>query len=380
MIILALAVYAIPGKAQISITKSDYPFKPGLDIFHVDYDGSKWSLPEEGANKTYDYAHLVKDETFNEQNLDGSKNSSFPDATIKEKTLYNIAGFEYRVHRYYAVTDKSFYGVGRTQFDSTHSLATVTGVSTDQIHYPQADLEYPNKRDYMKFPMTYGDSWEETETEVTQFELTIAAFGLNKTPGTAIKHQSSAREVVGYGKLIIPDDDGKASAGIDVLLVKIIETSVDSVFLGGAPAPKALLDAFNFTQGRTTVLRAYTFEMIGLGRQALTITFDEMGIAEDAVFRPRAAAVATGSNDIVQNISIYPSTLRPGDILNVQLPSQDVIASLQLVNLQGVSISLQNIGPGKYLVPQHLAPGMYVYEAKNQEATRMASGKLLVTH
>lgn len=363
--------------AQITITKADYPVVLGEDPFTVDVNkGTK--LPEEGADKTYDYSSLKISSEEEETYYDATDIKAFPEATVFTNVDMTVAGFDFRTRHYTATTDDGHYEVGRTQFDSTHSLLMVTGNAADEMHFPTADLPYPNHKSFLKFPATYKDSWEETQIETTQFDLTVAAFGLNKTPGEVRRRRITTREVVGYGKLTLPGKDAKPSKSIDVLLLKYFETRIDSVFLGGAPAPPALLAAFQFTQGNTSTYRVYIFETKGFGLQPLFINYDEGGNAEKATYRPRTADVVNSISSIEHNLEVYPNRVREGQLITVKLGQNETLDNLRLLSMQGTEIPMVKMDNNQFLIPMGIKPGLYVYEARNTTETKVAVGKIIV--
>ncbi|MDV7400435.1 hypothetical protein RZS08_53970, partial [Arthrospira platensis SPKY1] len=90
------------------------------------------------------------------------------------------------------------------------------------------------------------------------FNLTVSSFGLNNSPGQFVQYLEKKDSVVGSGDLIIPTLNG-ASIPYPILLVKSQTNVIDSVFLGGAPAPAALLMAFGLTQGSSYTDNYYYF-------------------------------------------------------------------------------------------------------------------------
>ena len=74
-----------------------------------------------------------------------------------------------------------------------------------------------------------------------------------------------------YGTLILPHPDGTGSIEIEALLMKESETAVDSIFLGGAPAPEQFVTAFGLIQGATITTTVYTFIAAGLPSSALSL-------------------------------------------------------------------------------------------------------------
>lgn len=376
-IAFVLASHAVV--AQITITQADYPTFLGKDPFTVDLNiNMSIKLPEEGPDKTYNYSALQTSTSEEATYFDATNVEAFPEASYYSRGELTVAGFNFRVKEYSAITTDGHFEVGRTQMDSSHSLLMVTGDAADEMHFPTADLIYPSHKSFLKFPAKYQDSWAETQVEITKFNLTVAAFALNNTPGEVRRTRITTREVVGYGKLTLPGKDQKPSKEIDVLLLKYFETRIDSVFLGGAPAPPALLSAFQFTQGSTSTFRAYIFETNGFGLQPLFINYDERNNVESATYRRRTADVVNSISSAEHNLEVYPNQLRGGQLITVDLGQNETLENFRLVSMQGTEIPMVKMNNNQFLIPTGTKPGLYIYEARNTSATKVAVGKIIV--
>ena len=364
-------------QGQITIYSSDYPLSPGTDLVASALFPSEVPLPEEGGDKIYDYSTLQRSDMYSIKLYDGSKNPAFPDATIMQRSVSYTLKFPIYEQSYEAITEDAYYGVGKTQLKATYSLSEATGSDSDYIHIPRVDLEYPSKRAYVKFPMTYGDAWEETEVVVTQFELTMPAYELQNTPCEIIEYKNTSREVVGYGNLILPDEDGSPSRPIEVLLVKIREVKTDSIFMDGELAPADLVYAFLSEQGETSITEGYVFEMKGLGRQPLMIPLADDGRPEEVLFRPKAVELTSVPGFKKHDLAIYPSIVGPGQVITVGDGASYESQRVELVGVQGRVIELKNLQNNQFRIPSGLQPGLY-FVRQIGAASQLISGRIII--
>jgi len=365
-------------RAQITLTSKDYPLKVGPDSFLIDNNGAAIALPKGGADMKWDYSNLTQSSARVDQVLDGSKLSAFDEATHKHRTAYVVQAFRFRAMDYERVDENGYSTVGRVQFDTAHSLLTVTGNAADEMHFPYYEQKFTHPRKKMKFPYSYQDGWEEMDIQLTKFDLTVAAFGLNKTPGEIVRRRYQKREVIGYGELSLPNGSGGKSQPIHVLLVNIKDSIIDSVFLAGSPAPAPLLAAFNFTQGNTWHYEVYAFEMRGLGRQPLGFTLKANGDVSYAYYRPRAARLVVGTSEpsVQKDASVYPSQVMAGQALKVIGPAQQVHTA-KLIATDGKVYALQHQSVNSYLVPD-VAPGVYLLQVSDAHLRRQFTQKIVV--
>ena len=142
------------------------------------------------------------------------------------------------------VFDKGLY-VGA----QSYSLAPFTGNTLDSLTFPLQGYLYPVGRQLMAFPATYQSKWQTESRREVDFNLTVMAAGLNKTPSKHVFTYFRTDTIIGWGKLRVYSN-GAASVPYDVLIDRTIQSVVDSFFVGGAPAPPALLAAFGITQGQ----------------------------------------------------------------------------------------------------------------------------------
>jgi Secretion system C-terminal sorting domain len=109
----------------------------------------------------------------------------------------------------------------------------------------------------MPFPMTSASKQNYASgRNVVNFTLNVPAFALNYVPCQMVYREYRKDSVVGYGTMRVYTPNG-ASAPYDVLMNKVTTYSVDSFYVGGAPAPPAIQNAFGIAQGQKTGVRNF---------------------------------------------------------------------------------------------------------------------------
>jgi hypothetical protein len=154
---------------------------------------------------------------------------------------------------YYWTKNAEFFGEnGWKIYQNTTSLVDYTGNANDFVSYPLQKQLFDVSREILRFPVTYGYTNSSDSRRVTNFNLTINAYGINNTPGQLVTHLHRHDTIVGYGKMRVYTPQGP-SVYYDVLAMKSWQYELDSFYLGGSPAPPALLTAFGLTQNANDV-------------------------------------------------------------------------------------------------------------------------------
>jgi hypothetical protein len=135
--------------------------------------------------------------------------------------------------------------------DQHYGLSSFTGNNNDSLIFPLQGSIFSSGRRLMQFPATYQSGWTSKSRRSVDFKLSVTAAGLNKTPGKHVFTVFRKDTIVGWGKMRVYTAAGP-SEYYNVLVDKVNQYSIDSFFLGGAPAPPAILAAFGITQGQQT--------------------------------------------------------------------------------------------------------------------------------
>ena len=127
-------------------------------------------------------------------------------------------------------------------------LSTVTGNTGDSLSFPLQKNIFGSPSEVVHFPFTANTSWHSENRRSTNFFLTVTPF-YNNTPGQHVYYSHRDDTIVGWGKMRVYATSGP-SADYDVLMDKIAEYSIDSIYLSGSPAPATFLSSFGVVQGQ----------------------------------------------------------------------------------------------------------------------------------
>lgn len=279
-----------PVIEPLVITKADYAtnYRPNGQPFTV-FNASTLgvSIPVAGEDQTWDFSMLTELESgvFGGSEFLVPSNSEFPSATYYESFLgaYAISGVssnEYAGDRFYELNDNGIYGLGLSQNESASINVAAIGAV---ISYTPQTRKYTgtSKLPTVLFPAKYGDAAITTSgiIDTSSFTVNAPAFGLNNTPGQTANTIDVTQEIIASGTA-----NFKGIGNKRVLVSKTDETTTINYFLGGAPAPAALLSLLGATDGTVIKRTTYRFIAEDLGTCGF-IDVDESGLITGARFR-----------------------------------------------------------------------------------------------
>jgi hypothetical protein len=180
-----------------------------------------------------------------------------------------VSSSTFTTTNYIELNDGGIYNVGYSQNQASSIIITSLGAT---ISYPAQNLVYTGsttKYPIVIFPAKMGNPAVNISNflSTSNYSVTALAFGLNNTPGQTKITYSITQEVIGSGKVIL-----KGIGEVRALLIKDALTERTNYFLGGSPAPPALLSNLGVTDGETATSTTYRFVGEGLG----TIGFIEV--------------------------------------------------------------------------------------------------------
>ncbi len=380
-----LSLLVLPLMAQITIDQGNFP-RPAAFI-DAGYDASVTgvAVPSEGQGQTWDYSGLVATDPFTYTYLDAAADTDFPDALNYRNTTFVFQAFGMLGRVYEGLDATGWYDLGRVIEDTTHSITAISGGANDVLNFPDQVSPYGGTFDILSFPMSYADSWTPEYIEYTQYNLTVAAFGLNNVPGLQKRYISQTRTVVGEGALIIPNAQGNPSGPLDALLLKVDNhTRVDSFFLGGQLAPAPLMAAFGLTQGAVSTLSgAYVFYVPGYGKTALAITLNSSSEISAISYRPDVAGLATSIADasVPEMMRAFPNPVEAGGTLHFGLHN-DGTTLVELTDVTGrtlITTSVAGNGTvGRLDIPSSIMPGIYTLVTRHLSTGNVRTQKVSI--
>lgn len=260
--VLLLTSNVLWSQAPISLNYSDFPVAVGTYTYNL-IPGANVPAPTSGANQSWNYAALTSTDnqtlTYWEE-IDPFYTAEGIDIYVSFfKELSPALALGFKTFSELDLNEEGFAEEGIYVEEQSYPLGALTGNNSDNLSFPLQGFILNAPRQVMQFPMTVGSAWESTSRRAYNFTLKVTAFGLNNTPGQLVSTFVRKDSVVGWGKLRVYTPNGP-SVPYDVLMGRTIQHSVDSFFLGGAPAPPALLNAFSVTQGQQSdVTHQYNF-------------------------------------------------------------------------------------------------------------------------
>jgi hypothetical protein len=325
--------------------------------------------PTEGPDQVWDYSSLQLDQIFAIEYTDATQDPALPEALNSSERNLAFQVFPIPSQHYEAIDQDGWYGYGRTTADARYSITAISGGPKDTLRFPGTAMPFEGRINNLQFPATYGDHWSQSMTEVMPFELTVAAFGLNKTPGAYRRLIHQDRSITGHGQMVLPREDGGPTLPVEVLMIKVVRTAVDSYYLGGMPAPAQLMGAFGLTQGSTTADSFYIFYAPDFGAPV----FDYAIGSDIAFYRPYAEATVSVNRDIPTTVlHAFPNPVKAGGILNVELESPAQQGRYRICDALGRIVDesvFTTVDPHQLMIPISAAiqSGMYVVQVLDTE-------------
>jgi hypothetical protein len=363
---LTLFVGFLFSNAQITLDQSNVP-QSGTYTETRDYVFSGIALPAEGANQVYDYSSMSLPTTTVNINYQPATRPEFSNSTRYFVGNGVVGPIAVSAEYYTSIDANGLYDTGSYVLPSSQSLQTITGNANDVIVFPGNLSAFSLPSANLPFPATFGSQVSSNFDFVTDFQLTVGAFGLNSTPGQNVQSVVKTVEVVGYGQLTLPVPSGQ-SIPYDVLMVKQEEVITNNVFLAGAPAPQALLNAFGVTQGQVTTNAAYVFYAENYEVPIAFFIMDENFTQVDQMFYDMdlLQVLSVNQNEFENSISMYPnpasnqvnitrqSNNKPIDAINIYDISGKFVKSVDKNQFSDASsrinIDVSDLSNGTYLV------------------------------
>jgi hypothetical protein len=398
LLTLCVISFTITLQGQITINRADFAVPgTGLDSTPFKYLTKTGAVvPTLGNNQTWDYSAL-KDTTPSIYTIYhypaasfGAIPAVFTDATYAFNSTASFQAFPLP-YRVFEKLDATGYGqLGYIALGAKFSVATISGGATDSLYFPASSLRFSSSSFYYKFPMTANSVWKSNYKDTTFLQLSVAAFGLNKTPGMRVAQYTSLDTIVGWGTLKLKNPSGGTALSYAVLLKRATQTRVDSFFLGGAPAPAVIMSAFGLIQAAVTNYATITtFLGVGFNDPFLYISTNAAGAIN---FITRAVSPNLGlttdsreTPDYAVATTVYPNPTTEEVNFKFQktsLPDWNIMvynAEGQIVSINRVN-SPQGIAHQRIEMASSLPSGTYFYNLLDETSLIRANGKFVLNH
>ncbi len=379
------SVFAISAIAQSPITLSatnETALQTG--VYHGRVVNTATLMPPSiGANKTWDYSNLHFSPVYTNSLIQATTFSSTAVAdTTATETIGN--GLVIPVASVYDMDASGFFGAGAIILKQSFTLGAVTGNNNDSLIF-QAQV-YKYRQNILAFPATYNSVWQSKITHAINFIVNAPSKSLFNAKASKVSHATVIDSVVGWGTLSIPSSN-KASIPYPVLLVKEQTKTIDSFFLYGGPAPKALLDSFGVTQGMASYDYSEYFYRTGTVEPLMTIDYN----ADSTYTNPSAASftadnVQSGIGNAsasFSSFSLYPNPATSGKVECSFNKFSMADWQLNVVNSLGQLIRSQTLsGTGDMTEQIDLSSvrsgGLYIVNVVDENGTLIETGRLSV--
>ncbi len=393
---LCIVSFCLSITAQITINRTDFALTNATRDSSLAKLMTKTGavLPSFGNNQTWDYTAL-KDSVPNIAKTYYEPVGTFgtPPALLSDATeAWNYTApfqiFPIPSRAYMKLDATGYAQIGYASNGGRFSLTTISGGATDSLIFPAYVTRFTSPWTVYKFPMTANSVWKSVFRDTTNFQITVGLFSLNKTPGSRVSFQNQVDTIIGWGTLKMKNPSGGTALSYAVLLNRETLTNVDSFFVGGAPAPAALLGAFGLTQGSVGGIPAY-YEFLGIGfkHPFMSISTNASGAITNIYRAVLPTLGLTTHNretaDYAVATSVYPNPTTEG--VNIAFQKTNAADwNVMIYNSLGQIISINRVSAPQGSVNQRIAlasslpSGTYFYNLLDETSLIRANGKVLL--
>ena len=341
------------------------------------------TAPTGGAAQVWDYSNVALDFPRVVEITDEQDSPIFTEAYSGSPGTMRFQAFQADAVIYNGADEDGLYTIGLLITEASYPLTAITGNPDDIFQFSADTFTYEGRVNDVSFPLTYQDTYEASRIERTRISLSVAAFGLTNAPVEARRYYTENHSVIGYGQVIIPLEDQSPSPPIDVLLVQIDRTAIDSFFVAGMVAPPNLTAPFGVSQGMVATDQVFTFLTPGLEAPVVRINVLSNGTVDDFIYRPRAADLVSSTRELsTARLRVFPNPVPRGGTLRVELDQEFMAGSMRLLNQQGQMMSVPAVNnQGKECrveIPAQLPAGLYYLQAIDTNGRLIPAQRIVV--
>lgn len=372
LLLIICALFAVPVSAQFTVTQNNFPRSASFTDTILSSDLPGIALPAEGGGLVWDYSDITTTNTAFSVHTDATADPVFTEALNSFDVNMSFLGQNVPARMFEAIDSSGFHNDGMSISEIIYPLGLFTSDPSDSVRILQRDDVYQGRINPVRFPCAYQIQWSGTHVEQLDFALTLASANLNEAQGFRRTILTDSRDVLGYGKLLIPDFNGGTTDTMDVLQIKVFQQTVDSFFLMGSPAPDSVLTDIGLTQGAVRMDTFYVFYRADYSGTVLELDI-ENGAVSKATYRPQADNVVnTGIAEelVTLDMKFYPNPIASGQQLNIVMPTNTLgnykVTMLDLMGRQLTVATLEH--EHTYLdIPAGTPTGMYLVFVTSNE-------------
>ncbi len=361
LIVLCGTVTAL-AQTPLVITRTNFAWLAGNDT--LSFANVTTPSPTEGQAQVWDYSTLTP-AGMGVNFFETKSNPAFPDASFFATQLFDTfamsRGLFYEEAQ--AVTDAGFVALGISIADQPYSIGDLTGNPLDSLNFDARDGVYATPRSIIPFPMTHGTTSTSSFIREASFRLTLGLYGITNMPGLKRQHYTQVDSVVGWGTLTMPTAGG-GPVSFPALLMKRMVTVVDSLFLGGQPAPDALLQAFGLSQGRVWPIGRHILWRAGARNYAMMWSYSDHQFASPvAVYYDKAIEGMTTGMDNPPAAGLSPAVFPNPTTGRFTIDAPATTATIVVRDILGRRVlQAPSHGGTTITLPSHCPPGLYLVD------------------
>jgi len=376
-LILIAFLFGYQCYSQITLNEEDYPFPLSVDIPKYFVSLPVFDVPVGGEDQTWELPNVAWANYF-ERSYFAGESDQFPADSRYLVTNAAFSLFNIYSHYYEQKKADGVYRIGSILQPVAYGLGVYTGSPNDSLVFKKSFNFFEDLKNQV-FPMTFGEKWETTVVYKTNFDLSIAAFGLPKTPSHHKQYVTQKKEVDGWGTIRIPVGENEYKS-FDVLQVKASTVAIDSFFIADQPAPSSILTAFSLYQGSTFIETLYEYYAKGFTEPVAKVLYDiETNSVYELQYLDVSMLVSVEDKSKQNSSFVFPSPVTGNEITIVsQLTPEKFNLFDQLGNIV-ISKGLNSTSDSYTIeIPAQLANGIYYFEILDNNGNNLEKGKVTV--
>jgi hypothetical protein len=247
------------SQSSIHIFSGNFSFNSHQSKVQV-YNNPQFTTPPEGADQFWDYSLASPVFIHDTVHFVAANFPGFPATALKQlNKTEELYSFSYSYDEVLEKSADSYTRSGRIIPAQDYCIQGITGNVTDSMLIPAQSFYYQEPYDEIAFPCTYGSAWNSNYTYKVQMLSRVPSIG---SYNAAVEHRAyvnRSSQVVGWGKILPPSGGSFVPLARAVLLLKISEVQLDSIYVNGTPSNMASLLLFGVNQGNSVMRNFYFF-------------------------------------------------------------------------------------------------------------------------
>ena len=365
----ALWPAAAVAQTPITLTAAGHTIAPG----HV-YDWQRVAPPaplprlRAGANQTWDFSALAPMGAAYTRSWPAAlPNPAYPQATLGGGYTVPLGPLQIQGNNFLGYTAAGLVQFGSALAKQSFSLGAISGNPQDSLLFPAQNLPYAPPLVVQELPSTAGTTNDQFHRSVTNLQISIAAFGLNRAPARYVQRFTRRDSVIAWGTARVPvAGQTGGSVPIPVLLRRSYTIQQDSFFVNGQPAPALLLTALGLTQGNTVTRVDDVFLRASSPQAVVYVAYTQPNRTQATITVSAETTIPLGRPALVAEApaELWPNPAAAGQSVRVAVPGFTQPTSARLLDALGRLVLAATLRPGEPLpLPASLAPGAYVLTA-----------------